>query len=133
MLPRVLGSALRELRDVLRGATATHLRLRDHLVTIAVATIGIDLVCAIVAFLLEHHAQQTEIKTFGSAVFWTTTQLLTVSSQLANPITVGGRILDVFMEIYAITVIAGLAGAIGSFLQKRGQEADRGHADVPRG
>jgi len=26
------------------------------------------------------------------------------------------------MEIYAITVIATLAGAIGSFLQKRGQE-----------
>jgi hypothetical protein len=46
------------------------------------------------------------------------------SSQIKNPITVGGRILDVFMEIYAITVIAGLAGAIGSFLQKRGQEID---------
>jgi hypothetical protein len=36
----------------------------------------------------------------------------------------GGRILDVFMEIYAITVIATLAGAIGSFLQKPGQEID---------
>jgi len=47
-----------------------------------------------------------------------TTQLLTVSSQIKNPITVGGRILDGFMEIYAISVIAGLAGAIGSFLQK---------------
>jgi hypothetical protein len=49
---------------------------------------------------------------------------LTVSSQLKNPISVGGRILDVFMEIYAITVIATLAGAIGSFLQKRGEELD---------
>ncbi len=28
------------------------------------------------------------------------------------------------MEIYAITVIAALAGAIGTFLQKRGQEMD---------
>jgi hypothetical protein len=37
-------------------------------------------------------------------------------------VSVGGRILDVFMEIYAITVWAGLAGAIGTFLQKRGQE-----------
>ena len=82
------------------------------------------MLCAIAGFLLERHAQQTEIKTFGSAVFWTTTQLLTVSSQIKNPITIGGRILDVFMEIYAITVIAGLAGAIGSFLQKRGQEID---------
>lgn len=55
---------------------------------------------------------------------WTTTQLLTVSSQLKNPISLGGRILDVFMEVYAITVIATLAGALGSFFQKRGQEID---------
>ncbi len=86
------------------------------------ATVGIDLFCAVIAFLLERHTQQTEVKTFGSAAFWTTTQLLTVSSQLKNPISPGGRILDVFMEIYAISVIATLAGAIGSFLQKRGEE-----------
>lgn len=91
---------------------------------IIVATVGVDLLFAIAAFLLERHSQQTEIKTFGSAVFWTTTQLLTVSSQIKNPISVGGRVLDVFMEIYAITVIAALAGALGSFLQKRGQEID---------
>jgi hypothetical protein len=96
-------------------------------VTIVVVTVGIDLFCAIVAFLLERHSQQTEIKTFGSAMFWTTTQLLTVSSQIKNPISAGGRVLDVFMEIWAITVIATLAGAIGSFLQKRGQEIDDKH------
>ena len=121
---RVLASAARELRDVVRAATPTHRRLRDHLVTIITATVGIDLFCAVIAFLLERHAQQTDVKTFGSAAFWTTTQLLTVSSQLKNPISAGGRILDVFMEIYAITVIATLAGAIGSFLQKRGDEID---------
>ena len=76
------------------------------------------------SFLLERHAGQTEVKTLDSAAFWTTTQLLTVSSQIKNPISVGGRILDVFMEIYAITVIATLAGAIGSFLQKRGEDID---------
>ena len=117
-------SAAREFRDVLRGATPTHRRLRDVLVTIIMATVAIDLFCAIAAFLLERHSHQTEIKTFGSAAFWTTTQLLTVSSQIKNPISFGGRILDIFMEIYAITVIAGLAGAVGTFLQKRGQEID---------
>ena len=124
---RVLGSAAREFRDVLRGATPTHRRLRDVLVTIIMATVAIDLFCAIAAFLLERHSHQTEIKTFGSAAFWTTTQLLTVSSQIKNPISFGGRILDIFMEIYAITVIAGLAGAVGTFLQKRGQEIDAKH------
>ena len=121
---RVLSATARELRDVLRGASATHRRLRDILVAVTLCTVGVDLVCALLAFLLEHHSRQTDIKTFGSAVFWTTTQLLTVSSQLKNPLSLGGRILDVFMEIYAITVIASLAGALGSFLQKRAQEAD---------
>ena len=83
--------------------------------------------CAIAAFLFERDAQQTELKTIGSAAFWTTTQLLTVSSSITNPVSVGGRLLDIFMEIYAITVIATLAGAIGSFLQKRGQEIDAQH------
>ncbi len=120
----ILSSAARELRDVLRAATATHRRLRDHLVTIAVATAGVDLVCAVAAFVLERNSSETEVKTFGSALFWTTTQLLTVSSSVKNPISAGGRVLDVFMEIYAITVIATLAGAMGSFLQKRGEEID---------
>src|ERR1039458_1188269 len=39
---RVLGSAAGEFRDVLRAATPTHRRLRDHLVTISVATAGVD-------------------------------------------------------------------------------------------
>lgn len=94
---------------------------------LAVATLGVDLACAIAAFLLERHAHQTQIHTFGSAAFWTTTQLLTVSSQIINPLSVGGRILDVFMELYAITVIATLAGAFGTFLHRRGRELDGLH------
>jgi hypothetical protein len=121
---RALITAGREVRDVLRAATPTHRRLRDALVAIVTATIGVDLTCAIAAFLLERHTHQTEIHTFGSAAFWTTTQLLTVSSQIINPISIGGRILDVFMEVYAITVVATLAGAFGSFLQRRGREID---------
>lgn len=124
MLFPVLATAAREFRDVVRAATPTHRRLRDRFVAILVATLGVDLVCAIAAFLLERHSQQTEIKTLGSAAFWTTTQLLTVSSSITNPISAGGRLLDIFMEVYAITVIATLAGAIGSFLQKRGEEID---------
>jgi hypothetical protein len=124
MLTEVLGASWREVRDVFRAATTTHRRLRNILVTIAVATVGVDLLCAVLGYLLERHTHETDIKTFGSAAFWTTTQLLTVSSSVKNPISAGGRVLDVFMEIYAITVIATLAGGIGSFLQKRGVEMD---------
>ena len=120
----VLSEAGAEVRNVVRAGTPTHSRLRDRLVAIAVATLGFDLICAVLAFLLEHHQKQTQIKTFGSALFWTTTQLLTVSSSVQNPISLGGRVLDVVMEIYAITVIASLAGALGAFLIKRGEEID---------
>jgi hypothetical protein len=60
----------------------------------------------------------------GSAPFWTSAQLLTVSSNFSNPISTGGRILDIFLELWAITVIATLTGAVGSFLNKRAEEAD---------
>ena len=93
--------------------------MRDHVVAIALLTIGVDLICAVLALVFEHGAKGTQVKTFGSAIFWTTTQLLTVSSQLANPISTAARVLDVFMEAWAVTVIASLAAVIGTFLVKR--------------
>ena len=121
---RVLSEMGSEVRLVLRAGTPTHGRLRDRLVAIALVTVGVDLVCAVLAFLFEHHQKQTQIESLGSALFWTTTQLLTVSSNIQNPISFAGRVLDVVMEIYAITVISSLAGALGAFLIKRGEERD---------
>jgi hypothetical protein len=120
----VLGQRAAEVRDVLRGGTPTHARLRDRLVAIAMATTGFDLVCAVLGSVFEHHQTQTQIKSLGSALFWTTTQMLTVSSNIQKPISFPGRVLDVVMEIYAITVIGSLAGALGAFLVKRGEELD---------
>ena len=50
--------------------------------------------------------------------------MLTVSSSIQNPISFPARVLDVVMEIYAITVVGSLAGALGAFLIKRGEELD---------
>ena len=124
-LVRVARDTGRGLADVLRARTPTHSRLRDRLVAIAIATIGVDLLFAVLAFVFERHERQTQITSFGSALFWTSTQLPTVSSSIQNPISTPGRILDVAMEIYAITVIGGIAGALGAFLVKRGEELDR--------
>jgi hypothetical protein len=114
----------RELRAIARAETPTHQRYRDHLTMIAMVTIGVDLLCTVLAYLLERHAAGTEIHTLGSAFFWTSTQLLTVSSSIKDPISFGGRALDIFMEAYAISVVATLAGATGAFIQKRGLELD---------
>ena len=121
----VIRDAGRELRDVARAKTPTHSRLRDRFVAITVVTIGVDLLCALLALLFEHHAKQTQVTGFGSALFWTSTQLLTVSSSVQNPITSAGKVLDVGMEFYAITVVASLTGAVGAFLIKRGHERDQ--------
>jgi hypothetical protein len=93
-------------------------------VGIALVTVGVDLLCAVLAFVFEHHGKQTQILSFGSALFWTSTQLLTVSSSIQNPVSTPGRVLDVAMEVYAITVVASLAGALGSFMVKRGAELE---------
>ena len=124
-IARTLSAAAGEVRQVARGSTLTHGALRDRLVAITVFTIGLDLICAALALLFEASAGNTQIKSYGSALFWTSTQLLTVSSQLQNPFTLGGRILDVGMEAYAITIVATLAGSIGSFMIKRAREMEQ--------
>jgi hypothetical protein len=56
-----------------------------------------------------------DIHDLGDAAFFSTVQLLTVSSQINNPVTVGGRIVDVFLEIWALVVVTGIAGAFAAF------------------
>ncbi len=129
-LGRVMRDMAREVRDIALARTRTHARLRDQLVGIALATIGIDLICGVLTFVFEHHVKQTQIASLSSAFFWSSTQLLTVSSSIVNPISTPGRVLDVAMEAYAITVIAGLAGALGAFMVKRGHESEQAAKDA---
>jgi hypothetical protein len=114
----------REVLKVVRGVTPTHEHLRTRLLIILVATVALDAVASVLIFGFERHAYRTEITTFGDSVFWTSTQLLTVSSQLPNPISTPARVLDVFLQAYAISVVAMLAGSFGAFFHRRGIERD---------
>jgi hypothetical protein len=118
------GSRVREIGSVVRGATPTHEHLRARLVFVGAASVLLDAVASVLIFAFERHASGTEITTFGDAVFWTSTQLLTVSSQLPNPISTPARVLDVFLQAYAISVVAVLAGSFGAFFHRRGLERD---------
>src|SRR5690349_12341045 len=102
-----------EFRKVARAETALHERFRRHVVTILSLTVVVDVICALLAYAFEHDAKGTQIKSLGDALFWTTTQLLTVSSSLVNPLTTGGKILDVVMELWAIVIVASLTGSLG--------------------
>lgn len=94
------------------------------MIAILTVSVLIDLVAAFFILLFERGAVGTKITNYGDAIFWTSTQLLTVSSQLPNPLTPGGRILDVALQAYAITVVAAMAGLFGAFFHRRGHERD---------
>jgi hypothetical protein len=120
-----------ELRKLMRGSTPIHFRLRRRLLWIYGATFVVGLVGALAIYFFERHAHGTEIHTYGDALFWTSAQLLTVSSQLKNPISTGARVLDIFFELWAISVVAALAGSIGTFFtHKHHFEAQKGAPGV---
>ena len=117
-------TAGRELGKVFRATTPTHEHLRSRLVVLAFATVLVDAVASVLIFMFERHQDGTEITTFGDSVFWTSTQLLTISSQLPNPISTPARVLDVVLQAYAISAVAILAGSFGAFFHRRGMERD---------
>src|SRR3954452_2076416 len=103
-----------EAMMVARGASPAHRWLRSRPLGVLMLTAAVDLAASCVVLLLERHARGTGITNLGDAVFWTSTQLLTVSSQLPNPITAPGRVLDVALQLYAVSVVAVLAGSFGA-------------------
>ena len=128
-LARVLKQAGAELHAIARSDNATQRHLRDRVVAVAAITVIVDVLAGFLAYTLERNARGTDIHTIGDALFWTSTQLLTVSSQFKNPLTTGGKILDVALEAYAITVVATLAGSFGAFFHRRGNERDSQERD----
>lgn len=109
---------------VLRAASPTHQHLRMRLTVLLVSTVALDLVASVAILALEHDEPDTGIRSFGDALFWTSTQLLTVSSQLPNPLSAGARVIDVGLQMWAISVVAMLAGSFGAFFHRRGLERD---------
>lgn len=114
----------REAMGVLRGRTPTHVHLRGRLFSLIVITVAVDLLASVAALWAERDAPGSQIHGWGDALFWTTTQLLTVSSPMPNPVTTAGRWLDVGLELYGVVVVATLAGAFGAFFHRRGLERD---------
>jgi hypothetical protein len=88
-----------------------------RLAVIFALTLVVDAIGTALVYFLERHADGSDVRTLFDAFFFTTVQLLTVSSQLSNPVTTGGRIVDIFLEVWAVLVVAGSAGTFGSFIQ----------------
>lgn len=115
--------ASRELIQVVRGSTATHAHLRDRVLAIIWVSVVVALFCTIGIYFAERHAAGTQIHNVFDAGLFATSHLLTASS-VASPATNGGKVLQLFFDIYAITVVATLAGSFGAFFHRRGMEKD---------
>jgi hypothetical protein len=83
----------------------------------------VALVGTVAIYFLERHAPGTEIKTVFDAFYFTTVQLLTVSSSLKNPLTTGGRVLNILFEIWGVLFVAGVTGALATFFLSDDLEA----------
>src|SRR5215210_4905074 len=108
-----------EVRMVLRGESRAHRFLRSRLMFLLGATLALDAVATLLMYLFEHDVRRSGFHDLGGALFWVSAQLTTVSSQMPNPVTTAGRVLDIVLEVWAITVAATLAASLAAFFHAR--------------
>src|SRR5262245_8789166 len=73
--------------DVAHARTETKRTIR-RLAILFGATVVVALISALAIYLLERHAHGSAIRSYGLALFWSVSQLLTLGSSLGDPVTV---------------------------------------------
>jgi hypothetical protein len=92
-----------------------HRRLLARVIIAFCLSAVVDLACAALMWSFESGVKGSEIHGFGEALFFSTVQILTVSSSLKNPVTSAGRVVDVVLELWAVFVVTVVAGSFASF------------------
>lgn len=92
-----------------------HRRLVSRLLIALSLTFVVDAIGTLLVWHFESGVKGGDIHGFGDSAFFTTVQLLTVSSQIKNPLTASGKVVDIFLEIWAIFVITAVAGSFSAF------------------
>jgi hypothetical protein len=92
-----------------------HRRLLARVTLAFCLSVVVDAVCASLMWSYESGVKGSDIHGFGDALFFSTVQILTVSSSLKNPVTNAGQIVDVVLELWAVFVVTAVAGSFASF------------------
>jgi hypothetical protein len=100
----------------LREPRSANELLLARVTVLAMTTVILVLVGAFVFYRLERSAPGSEVTTYGDALFWTSSQITTISSSLANPISTGGRIFAVLTDLASIAVVSLLFGTIAQHI-----------------
>ena len=92
-----------------------HQLRRDRLAVLAFLTVVLWAACSVAMYFTEHDAQGTDIHNGWQAAYWTASQMTAIGSTFANPRSTPAYVLDMVLKIYAVVVVAALAGAMGAF------------------
>ena len=115
--------SIRHLRLLLKPKPPHAHHVLRHRILEALALVAIvDAVGTVLMWLFERDAGRGAIDNLWDAFFFTTVQLLTVSSQMPNPVTTPGRIVDIVLELTALFLVTGIAGVFASFFLNLGRE-----------
>jgi voltage-gated potassium channel len=88
-----------------------------------------------IVYFFEHHAQGSNIHTYGQSMWWGAATVSTVGYGDVYPVTVGGRLTAVAMMVLAFTVLAVVTAQISSvFVEQAVRErASRAQRQQPTG
>ena len=109
------GPVIREELTRLFTWEERHRRLAARLLIAFGLTLLVLAVGSVLIWVFESGVKGGDIHGYGDAVFFTAVQLLTISSAITNPLTAGGKVVDVALEMWAIFVVTGVAGSFASF------------------
>ena len=110
-----------------RGSESTLALLkRRRLGQLAIVSAMVILLGAALGFLLEADAPRGQIDGFGDALWWSSTLVTTVGSEI-SPVTAGGRVVAFFLMLYAVGIFSYFIGSIASVLV----ESDRRATERP--
>ena len=91
--------------------------LRARVAVLVMVTLVLVHAGAFVFYRLERSAPGSEVASYGDALFWTSSQITTISSSLPNPISTGGRIFAVLIDFASIAVVSLLFGTIAQHIR----------------
>ncbi len=99
-----------------RGSSSALVLLkRRRLGQLAVTSAMIILIGAALGFLLESRVTGTQMVTFGDAIWWASTTVTTVGSDI-QPVTPVGRVLAFLLMVYGLGVFSYFVASIASVL-----------------
>jgi hypothetical protein len=115
--PRRLRGVIREELRRLVTWSERHRRLLARILIALGLSAIVDVVGGLLAWNFESGVKGSDIHGVGDGLFFSTVQLLTVSSSLKNPVTSAGQLLDVALEAWAIFIVTAVAGSFAAFFQ----------------